>query len=408
MKHDITYVGIDSAKKTNDVALLLPGDSEALMFRVANDNRGVRRLSRRLKKEAPGDLVVCYEAGPCGYDLQRKLEAEGIRCLVVAPSMVPVKPGERIKTNRRDALKLAHYLRAGELTEVHPPTGAEEAVRDLCRSRESAREDLTRARHRMSKLLLRKGVHYPGNAWTVRYWQWLRRLTFEEPALQVVFDDCLRQLDHQQERLRGLEAALEDVSQTEPYREPVGWLRCFRGIDTVTAMTVVSELHDFQRFESPSHLMSYLGLVPSENSTGESQRRGAITRSGNKRVRRVLIEASWSYRHRPTVGVVLRKRREGQPGRVIAIADHAQDRLYRRYWKLLTRGKEHNKVTTAIARELAGFIWAALCQGHTMTPRSRPAEGAQRGRRGTIGGGDIFGVSPFPADGWGPLAWSRS
>jgi len=376
MNDGITYVGIDSAKKQNDVAMLLPGEKEAIVFRAANDARGTKRLARRLKKEAPGEVVACYEAGPCGYELQRKLEAAGIRCIVVAPSLVPVKPGDHIKTNRRDAKRLAHHLRSGDLTEVHPPTAAEEAVRDLCRCREDAREDLTRARHRMSKLLLRKGVYYPGNAWTQKHRRWLRSLRFEEVALQVVFEDYLRQLEHLEERLQGLAAKLEEVSQTEPYREPVAWLRCFRGIDTVTAMTLIAELHDFRRFESPRGLMSYVGLVPSETSTGDRARRGAITKASNKHVRRVLVEAPWSYRHRPAVGVGLRKRRTDQPGWVIAIADRAQDRLHRRYWTLVMRGKEHNKALIALARELIGFVWAVLYQGQAMEPGRRPAEGA--------------------------------
>lgn len=379
MRKSTTYVGIDSAKKQNDVAMLLPDEKEPLVFRAVNDKRGTNRLVRRLKKEAPGEVVACYEAGPCGYDLQRKLEAAGIPCLVVAPSLVPIKPGDRIKTNRRDAKKLASYLRSGELTEVHPPTEDEEAVRDLCRCRESARGDLTRARQRMSKLLLRKGVHYPGKAsWTQKHRVWLRGLRFEEAALRVVFEDYLRQLEHLEERLKGLEAELEQVSQTEPYKEPVAWLRCFRGIDTVTAMTIVAELHDFRRFESPASLTSYLGLVPSENSTGDRQKRGAITKAGNKHVRRVLVEASWCYCRRPVVGARLRTRRKDQPGWVIAIADRAQDRLYRRYWKLVTRGKEHNKAVVAVARELIGFVWAVLYQGQAMKASCRPAEAALR------------------------------
>jgi transposase len=376
MRKRTTYVGIDSAKKHNDVAMLLPDKQEPLAFRATNDKRGTNRLIRRLKKEAPGEVVACYEAGPCGYELQRKLEAAGIRCLVVAPSLVPVKPGDRIKTNRRDAKKLARYLRSGELTEVHPPTEEEEAVRDLCRCREAARDDQTRARHRMSKLLLRKGVHYPGRAWTKKHGVWLRGLKFEEAALQVVFEDYLRQLEHLEERLKGLEAQLDQVSKTEPYMEPVAWLRCFRGIDTVTAMTIVAELHDFRRFVSPTDLMSYLGLVPSEDSTGDRQKRGAITKAGNKHVRRVLVEASWTYTRRPSVGVGLRMRRKDQPGWVIAIADRAQDRLYRRYWKLVTHGKEHNKAVIAVARELIGFVWAALYKGQAMATGCRPAEEA--------------------------------
>lgn len=386
MDKGITYVGIDSAKNHNVVAMLLPGrrKEEAVVFQAENTAKGTKRLIKRLQREAPGQLSVCYEAGPCGYGLQRQFVAAGIPCIVVAPSLVPVKPGERIKTNRRDAKKLAHHLRAGDLTEVHPPTEAEEAVRDLCRCREDARQDLTRARHRLSKLLLRCGVHYgPGRAWTQKHRVWLRGLTFEHVAQQAVFEDYLRQVEHLEERLQGLVSKLEEVSQTEPYREPVAWLRCFRGIDTVTAMTIVAELHDFRRFTSPRPLMSYLGLVPSEHSTGDGANRGAITKAGNTHVRRMLVEASWSYRCKPAVGVTLRKRRKGQPGWVIAIADRAQERLSRRYWSLVMKGKPHNKAVTAVARELVGFIWALLYQRHAATQEAQEQQPSRPRCRGT-------------------------
>jgi transposase len=251
-------------------------------------------------------------------------------------------------------------LRAAALTEVHPPTPEEEAVRDLSRCREDAREDLLRARHRLGKMLLRRGLVHGGKAWTQAHRRWLRSLAFEHDADQAVFDDYLRAIEYLEERLRALEEKLVALSEKEPYREPVGWLRCFRGIDTLTAMTLVAELHDFRRFESPRTLMSFLGLVPSENSTGEKHRRGAITKAGNTHARHVLIEASWHYRHRPGVSKELRKRREGQPGWVIALADRAQLRLHKKFWKLALHGKSTNKAVTAVARELAGFVWAAL------------------------------------------------
>lgn len=360
MSKAITYVGIDSSMRFNQVAVLLPRRKTPIEFQAANDARGTKRLIRRLKKEAPGPVVACYEAGPCGYGLQRQLLKHEIECSVVAPSLVPIKPGDHIKTDRRDARKLAELLRAEMLTAVHPPTEAEEAVRNLCRCRDAARQDLTRARHRLSKLLLSQARHHPGRNWTLAHRKWLRGLRFEHHADQLVFDDYLRSVEILEERLRGLEEHLKELSQQEPYKEPVGWLRCFRGIDTVIAMTIVAELHDFHRFHSARGLMSYLGLVPSEDSSGERKRRGAITKAGNLRVRRVLVEASWSYRHRPAVGKELRRRREGQPGWVVAIADRAQARLYRRYWKLTMKGKHHNKAITAVARELAGFIWSVL------------------------------------------------
>jgi len=364
MNQPSTYVGLDVHKKDIVVALLLPHESEPTIWTIRNEPRAIRRLAKRLRREAQGEILCVYEAGPCGYVLQRQLRAEGIPTEIVAPSLIPVKPGERIKTDRRDAMKLAMAARAGTLTYIHPPTEAEEAVRDLCRCREDAVKDLTSARHRLSKMLLRRGfVYRKGSNWTGKHRQWLRSLRFEDRVTKAVFDDYLTSVEWLEERVRSLGAQLEEIAAADPYREPVGWLRCFRGIDTVTAMTIVAELHDFRRFEDPRKLMAYLGLVPSEHSSGERQRRGAITKAGNSHVRRVLVEASWHYRHRPAVGATLRKRREGQPAEIIAIADKAQRRLYRRFHRLvLANGKPTQKAVVAVARELAGFIWAALHQ----------------------------------------------
>ena len=361
MRERTTYVGLDVHQKDIVVAFLAP-ESELSEWKLPNEPKAVRRLARRLRREAVGDLSCVYEAGPCGYTLQRQLEKEGVVADVVAPSLIPVKPGERIKTDRRDARKLATAARAQMLTVVRPPSECEEAVRDLCRCREDAREDLTRSRHRLSKMLLRRGfVYRVGRNWTQGHRRWLRSLQFEHRATRLVFEDYLTAVEQGEERIRTLESHLEEIAQEPAYREPVGWLRCFRGIDTVSAMTIVAELHDFRRFEDPRRLMSYLGLVPSEHSSGERTRRGAITKSGNSHVRRVLVEAAWHYRHRPAVGVRLRRRREGQPREIIAIADRAQRRLHRRFHRLvLGSGKPSQKAVVAIARELVGFLWAAL------------------------------------------------
>jgi transposase len=354
---------MDAHQKAINVAMLLPGQREPVEWQVANEPAAIRRLAQRLVREAPGEVRCCYEAGPCGYVLQRELEgAGGVICEVVAPGLVPVKPGERIKTDRRDARKLAVALRADDLTAVHPPTPADEAVRDLCRCREDGREDLMRARHRLGKFLLRRGRVYTigKRTWGLLHRQWLRGLTFEHAADRVTFENYLAAIEQLEERLKGLDQRLAATADQEPYREPVGWLRCFRGIDTVTAIALVAELHDFRRFQTARALMAYLGLVPSEHSSGERQRRGAITRAGNVHVRRLLIEAAWHYRHRPGVGVGLRRRRKGQPGAIIAIADRAQHRLCRRFRQLTERSKPFNKAVVAVARELVGFVWAAL------------------------------------------------
>ena len=258
------------------------------------------------------------------YALQRQLERGRVQCQVIAPALVPRKPGERIKTNRRDARKLAELHRAGLLTEVRPPTPAEEAVRDLCRARDDARADRQRCRHRLGKLLLRRGLHYPGRAWTQAHRRWVNGLTWPHPADRVVVDDYLLAIDHLEARLMELDAQLATVATTEPYREPVGWLRCFRGIDTLTAMLLLAELHDVQRFRTARALMAYLGLVPGEHSSGERHRRGPITKTGNTLARRLVVEAAWHYRHRPGVSRTLAQRRSGQPPRVIVLAAKAQ------------------------------------------------------------------------------------
>jgi transposase len=362
MKNAITYVGLDAHKKDIYVAMLVDHERVPVTWQLANEPQAIRRLVRKLEREAAGPIRCCYEAGPCGYALQRQLTTERVRCDVVAPALIPRKPGDHIKTNRRDARKLAELLRAGLLTEVAPPTAADEAVRDLARARDDVREDLVRARHRLSKLLLRRGVHFAGpqRAWSEAHRRWVRSLTWDYAADRRVADDYLLAIEQLEARRTEFDAALEEIAQTEPYRQPVAWLRCFRGIDTLTAVIIVAELHDFRRFHSARALMAYLGLVPSEHSSGEHARRGRITKAGNAFVRRVLIEAAWHYQHRPSVGRVLRGRQAGQPARVIAIADRAQQRLCRRFRRLVVERKPTPKVAVAIARELAGFIWAAL------------------------------------------------
>ena len=360
MKQVTTYVGIDAHKKDLFIAMLVGTAAVPVSWTVANEPNAVRRLVRKLEREAPGAVQVCYEAGPCGYALQRRMTTPRVSCQVIAPALVPRKPGERVKTNRRDARKLVELLRAGLLTEVRPPTPEEEAVRDLCRARDDARTDLQRCRHRLGKLLLRRGLHYSGRNWTRAHRQWMDSLIWTHAAERVVVEDYLLAIDQVETRLSELDVRLTAIAQTDPYREPVAWLRCFRGIDTLTAILILAELHDFRRFQAPRALMAYLGLVPGEDSTGEKHRRGPITRTGNSVVRRLLVETAWHYQHRPAVGVGLARRRKGQPGRVIAIADKAQQRLCRRFRKLATERKPAPKIVVAIARELAGFLWAAL------------------------------------------------
>ena len=359
-----THVGLDVHKQSISVAMLLPGSAKALQWEMRNEPSEVRRLVRRLRREggSGGELLCAYEAGPCGYVLQRQLVSEGVACQVVAASLIPRKPGERIKTDRRDARKLAELLRAGLLTEVRPPSQAEEALRDLCRCREDACADLMRARHRLGKMLLRQGLRYvEGKPWTSQHRAWLWSLKLEHAAERMVLEDYLLAVEQVSTRLATLEAQLGEVAEQEPYRERVGWLRCFRGIDTITALSVLAELHGFERFQQPRQLMAYLGLVPSESSSGTSVHRGPITKTGNRHLRRLLTEAAHHSRHRPGVGAALRRRSAGQPAAVIALADRAQQRLHHRYSRLLLgRGLPRQKVVIACARELAGFLWAVL------------------------------------------------
>jgi transposase len=360
VKQVTTYVGIDAHKKDLFVAMLIGNEATPVTWQLANEPAAVRRLVRKLEREAPGAVHVFYEAGPCGYALQRQVTTSRVQCDVVAPALIPRKPGERVKTNRRDARKLVELGRAGLLTAVQPPTPEDEAVRDLARARDDAREDLQRGRHRLGKLLLRRGLHFSGRNWTRAHRQWIDRLSWSHVAERTVVADYLLAIDHTEARLVELDARLAELAETDPYRTPVGWLRCFRGIDTLTAMLILAELHDFRRFASAPALMAYLGLVPGEASSGEQHRRGRITRTGNALVRRLLVAVAWHYQHRPSVGVALARRRKGQPGRVIAIADKAQQRLCRRFRKLAAEHKPTPKIAVAIARELAGFVWAAL------------------------------------------------
>jgi transposase len=360
MNEGITWVGMDAHKSFINVAVLNP--NEALTeWRTEHTRAKVKRLGRKLLKLAAGrELRVCYEAGPCGWALKRLLEETGpLVCEVVAPSLIPVKPGDRVKTDRRDAIKLAEYLRADLLTEVAPPTQKQEAVRDLVRQRDAATTDLGRARQRLSKFLIRRHLTHGGTNWTQKHMKWLNTLTFEDSIDEHVFRDLYEQVQHQVQRKQQLTRVLEEVATHEPYREPVGWLRCLRGIDTVTAITIIAELFDFHRFASARKLMGYLGLTPSEHTSGET-RRGSIPKAGNGHVRRALVEAA-QHSNRPfRISSALRARRAHQPPQVIAHADRAMRRQYLVFWRLIRRGKHRNVAVTACARELVGFIWALL------------------------------------------------
>lgn len=357
-----TFVGLDVHKLSISVAVLLPGHETPVEWEIPNEPAAIRRMLQRVSRMAGGDVRFCYEAGPCGYALQRQITNwSEASCLLAAPALIPRKPGERIKTDRRDARKLAVLFRAGLLTEVQPLTEADEAARDLSRARGDLREDLVRARHRLSKFLLRRAIVFtPGKrAWTKAHRRWLTSLRFDNPDA-AVFADYLLAIDLLEQRMQGLVAHINRLAVDSRYADAVATLRCFRSIDTITAVGLAVELHSFGRFTAPRSLMSFVGLVPSESSSGGHRRQGAITKTGNGHVRRFFVETAWNYRHRPHVGPALRARREGQSPRAIAIADRAMLRLYRRYQQMLLRGVVPQKAVVAMARELVGFVWAAL------------------------------------------------
>jgi transposase len=359
MGEGTTYIALDDSKRTIVAGILRPDQDTPELREIPNDPRVLRRLLERFRREGP--VRVCYEAGVSGYALYRQVTALGIRCDVIAPALTPRRPGQRIKTDRRDAAKLVRLYRAGELTAIHVPAEAEEGVRDLLRCRDDIREDVVRWRHRLVKFLFRHGrVYHVGTHWRQPHWTWLRAQRFEQSELQRTLDATLFAVEQAQARLAELDREIDAIAARDPYREPVGWLRCFRGIDTLSAMILLAELVDFQRFRTPRELMAYVGLVPSEYSSGPTERRGAITKTGNTHVRRILVEAAWHYRHRPRLGRAIALRIRQQPHDVVAHAWKAQQRLHRRYRHLIGHGKRAPVAAVAVARELVGFLWAAM------------------------------------------------
>jgi transposase len=300
----------------------------------------------------------CYEAGPTGFGLYRHLVERGFECEVVAPGLVPTPPGDRVKTDSRDARKLARLLAGGLLQPIHVPSRELEAARDLVRAREAARLDRMRDRHRLSKFCLRHGRLLPGSSWTVTRRTWLSEQRFAFACEQLAFDTYLHAVDLVDARIAQLERAIRETSEQGPWRELVARLRCLRGIDTLSALGLVTEIADFNRFAAAEEFMAFVGLVPSEHSSGERRRQGSITKVGNAHVRRLLVEAAWHARRRPRVGYELQRRQRGQDAVVIERAWRCQQRLYSRWHRMAARGKPSQKIVVACARELAGFIWA--------------------------------------------------
>jgi transposase len=355
----ITYVGLDVHKDGVVVAVAEGGiRGEVREYgRIANTATALDRLVRRLGGEDVR-LRFCYEAGPCGYGIQRHLSGHGHECVVVAPSLIPKRAGDRVKTDRRDAASLARLHRAGELMAVWVPDAGHEAIRDLVRARLDAVHALRRARQQLSGFLLRQGCHYGRAAWTKLHRRWLAGLKFEQAVHHIVLEDYIQAVEAAAARRDRLTAQIEAMLPDWTSAPVVAALQTMRGMALVNAATLIAELGDLSRFANPRQLMAYLGLVPSEHSSGASVRRGGLTKAGNSAARRLLIEASWTYRFPARVSRELLLRQEEQPKPIREIAWKAQLRLCARYRKLARSGKPANVVTAAIARELAGFIWA--------------------------------------------------
>ena len=353
-----TLVGLDVHAAKVVAAVLDAETGELQFFGMEMDVDRVAGFCAAL----PGRVRAAYEAGPTGYGLARELAKRRVECVVAAPSKIPRGSGERVKTDRRDAELLARLLVAGKLHPVRVPGDEEEALRDLVRAREAVRQDLMRCRHRLSKLLLRRGIRFDeGEAWTDRHRRWLDQVVLEWPAAQATLEDAKGAIDVLAHRREHLEREIVALLPGSPWSVQIGRLRCLRGIDTLSAVGLCAEVGDFERFAKPGQLMSYIGPVPSESSTGHQRRLGAITKTGSAHARRLLVEASSHYRKTPRIGKTLTERQNGQPPAAIAIAWTAQRRLHRVWTRLQQRNKRRTLIAAAAARELAGFCWA-ICQ----------------------------------------------
>ena len=358
MAQSTLFVGMDVHQDTVTVAVLPEGAKEPEDSRqLPHDLPKIRKLFARLSKRGP--VQACYEASGCGYVLQRALAKWGVACEVIAPSLIPQRSGDRRKTDKRDAAKLARLYRAGELTAIRIPDEAEEQVRSLVRCRETLTREILKSRHYVLKLLLARGrVYRAGSNWTQAHWAWLRKVELEG-ADAITLRTYLELLEFKLIQRDTLDREIEEIAFSDAYEQAVGRLRCLRGVDTLTAMTLVCEIGDIRRFASPRQLMGYLGLTVSETSSGGVERRGGITKAGNARARRVLVEAAWHYRYPPRSSRGLRRRQEGQPSDVIAHAWRAHKRLHKKFEALVYR-MAPSRAVVAVAREMVGFVWALL------------------------------------------------
>ena len=352
-----TVVGLD-VHKESIVAAVLPPDSDrvALTTKFENTSVALKTFVERLRSR--GALTFVYEAGPCGYQVHRDLTAQGQECVVIAPGLIPKRPGDKVKTDRRDAEQLAQLQRAGQLTAVNVPTREDEADRDLVRAREDVLSERLRARHRLGKFLLRHGLVWrTTKAWGVKHRAWLKALRFDLASGTRTFESYLRGLEEVEARMEGLDREVLALAENGTWNKLVANLRCLKGVDTLSAVTLAVEIRDFRRFASAREFMGYTGLVSREYSSGESVKRSRITKVGNAHVRRVLVESAWSYRQSDRTGKTLLERRASGSSEAVSTARRAQERLCRKFHKMLGRGKPAQKAVIATARELAGFVW---------------------------------------------------
>jgi transposase len=353
------HLGLDVHKNTISVGVLEPGAETPRVDRISSDEHAVRALIGRFAD--PHRLRACYEAGPTGYELARLLGSLGVWCEVIAPSLIPTAPGDRVKTDARDCRRLACLYAAGQLVAVRIPSMAEEAVRDLCRARADMVIDCTRARHRLGKFLLRHGrVWRGGDNWTLKHRAWIAGQRFAEPAMQATFAHYRATLDVREAAISSIEADLALCFTREPFADAVTRLSAYRGVTGLGALSLASEVCDWRRFGTAATFMGFCGLVPSEYSSGERTRRGHITKAGNVHLRTQLVESAWAYQSRPSLGPTITRRQQGLPPEVTARSWKAQQRLCGKFRRLDARKTNRNIVVTAIARELAGFLWAEM------------------------------------------------
>jgi transposase len=367
MKEKVRFLGLDVHAETIAVAIAEPDGEVRSLGTIVNRADSIRKMIKKLGSVE--QLKACYEAGPTGYVLYWQLAEMGVACEVIAPTLVPMKAGDRVKTDRRDAERLVRSYRSGDLTAVWVPDEGSESLRDLVRAREAAKQDQLRARHRLGKFLLRIGQRPAAEmkAWSAPYMAWVRQIHFTQVAREATLLDYLHEADHMGERVKRLEQSItEAVKLAAPaVQEAVKCLQALRGIAEISAVTIVAELGNITRFDTARQLMGYSGAVPTENSSGQRIRRGNITKTGNAHLRRIVVEAAWSYRYRPATGPRLRKRQEGVPEPIKEIAWKAQVRLHKRSMALAAAGKDQRKIITAVGRELLGFIWAIGIKAET-------------------------------------------